>query len=55
MLLGGLVIKEGEHFRINSDEKYQPFKLAAEVREKAAKYKACPVSKKQEGWKYFDL
>ena len=55
VLLGGLVIKEGEHFRINSDEKYQPFKLAAEVREKAAKYKACPVSKKQEGWKYFDL
>ena len=34
-----MVIKEGEHFRINSDEKYQPFKLATEVREKTTEYK----------------
>ena len=34
IIFGGLVIKEGEHFRINSDEKYQPFELATGVREK---------------------
>ena len=39
VIFGGLVIKEGEHFRINSDEKYQPFKLATEVREKTTEYK----------------
>lgn len=55
IIFGGLVIKEGEHFRINSDEKYQPFKMATEVREKVAEYKTGSKSKKQEGWKYFEL
>ncbi len=58
ILMGGLVIKEGEHFRVNSEEEYQPFKLATGVREKLAKYKkdsVSTVSKKQEGWKYFDF
>ncbi|MFA6547406.1 MAG: DEAD/DEAH box helicase family protein [Candidatus Magasanikbacteria bacterium] len=55
ILMGGLVIKEGEHFRINSDEKYQPFKLATEVRENKAKYKTGANIKTQEGWKYFEL
>lgn len=53
MIFGGLVIKEGEHFRINSDEKYEPFKLATEVKEKTGKYGAIVNLKKQEGWKYF--
>ena len=35
VLFGGLIIKEGEHFRINSDEKYLPFKESFEVRERA--------------------
>ncbi|MFH1946780.1 MAG: DEAD/DEAH box helicase family protein [Candidatus Magasanikbacteria bacterium] len=55
IIFGGLVIKEGEHFRINSDEKYIPFKLSTEAREKKAKYKTSSVSAKQEGWKYFEL
>lgn len=55
IIFGGLVIKEGEHFRINSDEKYQPFKMATEVREKMAEYKTGSKSKKQEGWKYFEF
>jgi len=52
------VIKEGEHFRINSDEKYQPFKLTGEVREKTVKYKTgvkLKSSKEQAGWKYFEV
>ncbi len=55
ILMGGLVIKEGEHFRINSDEKYQPFKMATGVKEKSEKYGASPISKKQEGWRYFEI
>ena len=55
ILVGGLVIKEGEHFRINSDEEYQPFKLVTQVREKAGEYKIDSMSKKQEGWKYFEF
>lgn len=55
ILMGGLVIREGEHFRINSDEEYLPFKLASGVREKEAKYKTGGASKKREEWKYFEL
>ena len=55
IIFGGLVIKEGEHFRINSDEKYQPFELATGVREKTTEYKTDSKSKKQEGWKYFEF
>jgi len=33
-IFGGLVIKEGEHFRINSNEKYQSFKLVDKVSKK---------------------
>jgi len=40
-----VVIKKGEHFRINSDEKYQPFKLATEVMDGATR----------NGWRYFDF
>ncbi len=52
VLFGGLIIKEGEHFRINSDEKYLPFKESFEVRERAVEYGG---KKKQTGWKYFEI
>ena len=54
ILTGGLVIKEGEHFRINSDEKYQPFKLATEVREKKANY-GSGTKIRQVGWQYLEF
>ncbi len=38
LLIGGLVIKEGEHFRINSDGQYEPFKDANKVKGKSVKY-----------------
>ena len=55
VIFGGLVIKEGEHFRINSNEKYRPFKSVTEVREKTAEYNIGSQYKKQEGWKYFEV
>jgi len=55
VLIGGLVIKEGEHFRVNSDGEYQPFKLAKEVRGKVAKYGVGFASKQQKGWQYLIL
>ncbi len=53
LLVGGIVIKEGEHFRINSDEKYEPFKLVNKVKEKGAKYGVS--TKIQKGWKYLEF
>lgn len=50
LLVGGLVIKEGEHFRINSDDKYESFKLANKVSEKSVEYGKDKSKKK--GWKY---
>ena len=55
IIFGGLVIKEREHFRINSDEKYQPFELATKVREKSTEYKTGSISKKREGWRYLEF
>jgi len=50
LLVGGLVIKEGEHFRINSDDKYESFKLADRVGEKKTVYGK--NNKNQRGWEY---
>ncbi|MBU3924377.1 DEAD/DEAH box helicase family protein [Patescibacteria group bacterium] len=55
LIFGGLIVKEGEHFRINSDEEYRSFKLAMEVKEKVVQYRADSKSKKQKGWKYFEF
>jgi type III restriction enzyme len=52
IIFGGLVIKEGNHLRINSDEKYEPFKNSEMVKEKGRIYD----NKKQEnGWQYFEI
>ena len=50
LLVGGLVIKEGEQFRINSDDKYESFKLADRVGEKKTVYGK--NNKNQKGWEY---
>ncbi|OHA40112.1 MAG: hypothetical protein A3J31_00795 [Candidatus Taylorbacteria bacterium RIFCSPLOWO2_02_FULL_48_16] len=50
VIFGGLVIKEGSHFRINSDDVYKPFALATGVKEKSAHY---GISEKSRGWQYF--
>jgi len=54
IIFGGLVIKEGEHFRINSDEKYKPFKMATEVMEKGANY-GTGNKIRQVGWQYLEF
>ena len=48
------MIKEGEHFRINSDEKYQPFKSTIMVREKRVNY-GNGIKKQQAGWQYLEF
>ena len=53
LLMGGIVIKESGHFRINSDEKYEPFKTANKVKEKSAKYGSS--AEIQKGWKYLEF
>lgn len=53
LLVGGIVIKEGEHFRINSDEKYEPFEGAVGIKDEGAKYKAGNEIKK--GWRYLEF
>ncbi len=50
ILFGGLVIMEGNHFRINSDDMYEPFKPITGVKEKKAQYNA---GSKSQGWQYF--
>lgn len=53
LLIGGLVIKESGHFRINTDEKYEQFKLADKVKGKDARYGI--GDKIQKGWKYLEF
>jgi type III restriction enzyme len=52
-IFGGLVVKVGEHFRINGDEKYIPFKMPEQIREKTAEYGG--GEKKQKGWTYLEF
>jgi type III restriction enzyme len=52
-IFGGLVIKSGEHFRINSDAHYEPFKMADGVRENVAQYGNDKESKK--GWIHLEF
>ena len=54
IIFGGLVIKEGEHFRINSDEKYRPFESTIMVREKRVNY-GNGIKKQQAGWQYLEF
>ncbi|MFA6565424.1 MAG: hypothetical protein WCT48_01660, partial [Candidatus Paceibacterota bacterium] len=49
---GGLVIKDGSHFRINSDDRYKPFKPSEIVSENK---KAYGSNAKQKGWQYFEV
>lgn len=51
-IFGGLIIKEGNFFLINSDEKYEPFKIAEMVKEKEKVYGG---KKQDKGWKYFEI
>ncbi len=53
VLMGGIVIKEGGHFRINSDEKYEPFKDVIGVKDEGVKYKTKNEIKK--GWRYLEF
>ena len=53
LLVGGIVIKEGGHFRINSDEKYEPFKDVIGVKDEGVKYKVGDDG--QKGWKYLEF
>lgn len=48
LLVGGIVIKQGEHFLINSDDIYTSFGRADRVEESGGK-------KKNRGWKYFEI
>lgn len=52
-LFGGLVIKSGQHFRINSDLKYESFKIADGARESLAKYGDMKEDKR--GWTYLEF
>ena len=54
VLFGGLIIKDGNYFKINEDEIYQSFGKSIEMREKAKPYKAGKI-KVQEGWKFFEV
>ncbi len=55
LLMGGLVIKEGEHFRINSDDIYESSKIANLVRDKGARYEASGKKQMQKGWRYLEF
>jgi type III restriction enzyme len=52
ILFGGLIIKEGNHLRINSDEKYESFKNSEMVKEKSKVYGSKIIKK---GWQYFEI
>ncbi|MFH1565476.1 MAG: DEAD/DEAH box helicase family protein [bacterium] len=54
LLIGGLVIKEGGYFRINSDDKYESFKSETMVREEKASYNNVD-HKTQKGWGYLEF
>jgi type III restriction enzyme len=49
---GGLIIKEGEHLRINNDDIYEPFKHSETVSENKKEYGR---KTKQKGWQYLIL
>lgn len=51
-IYGGLVIKEGEHLRINSDENYESLKYSKTVNENKKTY---GKSKKHLGWQFFEV
>ena len=54
LLVGGIVIKQGEHFLINSDEVYVSFSRSADkVMEKRASYNK--DKDKNKGWKYLEF
>lgn len=54
LLVGGIIIKEGEHFFINSDEVYASFGCDADkVKEKQASY--CKDKDKNKGWRYLEF
>ena len=59
LLVGGIVIKEGEHFRINSDEKYKPFKDMIGLKDEDTKNKNIEYkirdSNIRKGWKYLEF
>jgi type III restriction enzyme len=48
MLIGGIIIKEGNHFLINSDEVYASFGRANKIEQSGGK-------KKLNGWKYLEF
>lgn len=52
ILFGGLVIKEGEHLRINSDATYEPFKYSETVKEGKKVY---GTAREHKGWQFFEV
>jgi type III restriction enzyme len=54
ILTGGLVIKVGDHFRINSDLRYESFKIPDKVYEKESEYKK-KREKNKKGWKILEF
>ncbi len=54
ILFGGLVIKEGQHFRINSDNNYVPFSETKTVNDSGSK-KYSTRGGEQKGWQYFKI
>ena len=47
------MIKKGGHFRINSDEKYEPFKNVVGVKDEGVKYGIKSIV--QKGWRYLEF
>lgn len=53
-IFGGLIVKEGEHFRVNSDNVYIPFAASSSVKDVGSKtYSTKGVT--QKGWQYFTV
>jgi len=59
LLVGGIVIKEGGHFRINSDEKYKPFKNFVGLKDEGVKNKNIKYKIEnnniQKNWRYLEF
>ncbi|MFA5248647.1 MAG: hypothetical protein WC415_05580 [Patescibacteria group bacterium] len=53
ILSGGLVVKSGDHFRVNSDLKYESFEVLSTVKEPSAKYG--DNDEKSRGWKILEF
>lgn len=53
LLFGGLVIKSGDHFRVNSDMEYRPFSSADRAGDGASQYNA--DGKDRKGWMYLEF